>query len=116
MITADNPPAAYPTFDLPGLREGEWLRDAGIRQTAANNEEYVARFNAAADWLLAAKGEVTSDDIVRLAGMPDGHANAVGSAMRGFAKSRGLRVSHYTKSTRPSCHAAVVAVWIRGEK
>jgi acid phosphatase family membrane protein YuiD len=98
----------------PDLAQGEFLRDLGTAKAIANvPSAYSSAFNSAADLLLDGKGHVTTDSIVALVGMPDGHPSAIGALMRAFAKKNSLRVTHYTKSTRPSCHAAVIAVWAR---
>lgn len=94
------------------LELGEYLRDQGIKKVIDNNESYKERFHAAAAEILAENGTVTSLDVVDRIGMPSGHANAVGASMRSFASKNKLRVSQYIKSERPSCHAAVIAVWM----
>jgi len=92
---------------------GDLLRDQGIAQVLSHNESYADRFYSAAGILLERHGEITSTAVVELVGMPDGSPNAIGAAMRSFAKRRGLHIDRYVKSSRPSCHSAVVAVWKR---
>lgn len=92
---------------------GEQLRDAGIEQVLGNNQNWRDAFDAAAAAILARTGEVTSDAVVQVVGMPIGHPSAVGGAMRRFAVANKLSVVRYVKSTRPSCHAAIVAVWAK---
>lgn len=91
--------------------EGERRRDEGIERVLSNNESYRVRFFEAADAILIKDGCVTSDGVVQVCGMPDGHPSAIGGAMRAYAMRRGLKKVGYVNSTRPSCHAAVVAVW-----
>lgn len=93
------------------LELGEFLRDKGIAQVLDNNESYKDRFYRAAEKLLMANGRVMSTDVVSLIGMPSGSPNAVGASMRSFACKHGLSVARYLKSDRPTCHAAIVAVW-----
>ena len=90
---------------------GDTLRDHGTARVRANNPEYVARFNECAAWMLAKFGELCSDMVVHEVGLPKGSPNAVGACLRAFAIANGLTVDRYVKSTRPSCRAAVVAVW-----
>ncbi len=96
------------------LELGERLKEAGQKTVLERaGEEYARRFEAAALELLARHNCVTSDAVVALIGMPPNHPNAVGAAMRSVASRNGLKVEGYIKSTRPSCHAAVVAKWVR---
>ena len=95
------------------LELGERLRDAGMAHVLIDKDEYRQRFFAAALERLSEFGTVTSDDVIGLIGMPPGHPSAVGAVMRTFAVEHGLKVLCYRKSTRPSCHAAVIAVWGR---
>jgi len=93
------------------LTLGDLLRDQGIAQVLSHNESYADRFHSAAGALLKEHGEITSVAVVELVGMPDGSPNAIGAAMRTFAKQRGLHIDCYVKSPRPTRHSAVVAVW-----
>ena len=93
------------------LFSGKELKEHGCAAVAENNEEYLDWFKSAAQDVLRAKGEVTSEEVVAKIGMPDGHPNAVGAAMRSFASEHHLKVSGYRKSQRPSCHAAIIAIW-----
>jgi acid phosphatase family membrane protein YuiD len=90
---------------------GERLRDAGIEKVLTNNPSYRERFASAAAHSLETYGEVTSDTVVQAIGMPEGHPSAIGGAMRSFALANGLTVKRYVKSTHPSRHAAIIAVW-----
>jgi hypothetical protein len=95
------------------LELGEQRKASGCARVAAHNESYCDRFHAVASEILAYHGRVTSDAVVAVAGMPEGHPSAIGAAMRSFAKAHKLSVAGYTKSTRPSCHAAIIAIWTR---
>jgi hypothetical protein len=90
---------------------GPALRDAGITKVLSNNEDYAQAFDAAAGTILDRQGSVTSEEVVHLVGMPTGHPNAVGAAMRRFALANDLKILLYRKSARPSCHSAIIAVW-----
>jgi hypothetical protein len=90
---------------------GEVLKTEGIALVASHNEDYIARFHGAAASILSTTGEVTSEDVIAVIGMPSGSPNAVGAAMRSFATANNLAVSHYRKAKRPSCHAAIIGVW-----
>jgi len=94
------------------LKLGKLLKEAGTRRALNNAEsQWRSRFSVASASFLALYGEVTTDDVIKKIGMPPGHPNAVGAAMRAFARLHKLSVRGYVKSTRPSCHAAVIAVW-----
>jgi len=90
---------------------GDTLRDHGTARVRVNNPEYVDRFNKCSAMLLDRYGELCSDMVVHEIGLPNGSPNAVGACLRAFAIANGLIVDRYVKSTRPSCRAAVVAVW-----
>jgi hypothetical protein len=96
---------------FPPAATGEQLKEQGCAAVAGANCAYVAHFADAARRILLATGEVTSDDVIEQIGMPTGSPNAVGASMRAFAAANSLAVSGYVKSTRPSCHSAIVAVW-----
>lgn len=93
---------------------GEQLRDEGIDRvlSADANEEWR---DAAYRWMEALPiGRIfTSNDLVEQIGMPPS-PNAVGAIMRaagvqGITRNTGV----YRKSARPSCHAAILALWVR---
>src|SRR5690348_11733679 len=106
----------YPAnMKQPDLFEGEARKREGCERVLSHNEEWKARFDADASFLLSLNMELTSEDIVARIGMPPGSPNAVGAAMRAFAARHHLQVLHYRKSTRPTCHAAILAVWGRKE-
>ena len=94
------------------LKLGKLLKEAGTKLALDNADaKWRSRFNVAAASFLALYGEVTTDDVIKKIGMPPGHPNAVGAAMLAFARLHKLSVVGYVKSTRPSCHAAVIAIW-----
>jgi len=105
-----------PELDFTRPSVGDILRDEGTAKVLSNNADYAERFAKYANYLLLATGQVTSDEVVANVGMPEGHPSAVGAAMRSFAKRHKLAVSRYVKSTRPSCHSAVIAVWGRKQQ
>lgn len=100
---------------MTSTKTGEQLRDEGHAATLAKNSEYCEAFAKEAIFQMEQCGEVTSDAVVVQVGMPPGSPNAVGAAMRAVASANGWRVAQYRKSTRPSCHAAIVAVWVAAE-
>jgi hypothetical protein len=97
---------------LDGLTLGELLADQGM--TATLNAAAQDRWRSDAyDWLGELRpGElVTSTDLVLAIGMPPS-SNAVGAIMHAAAQARLIEATgDYVRSTRPSCHAAIVAVW-----
>lgn len=97
--------------NTPDMFSGAAMRDSGCAQVLAHNPDWQARFDATATEILAREQTVTSEAVVACIGMPPGSPNAVGAAMRAFASRQGLRKLCYRNSARPSCHAAVIAVW-----
>lgn len=101
-------------MDQPSLpRMGELLRDQGTQQVlwAPSQDEWR---ELAYDWLTTQRPgqRITSTDLVDAIGMPPS-PNAVGAVMRSAAVRGWLwPTDEYVRSTRPSCHAAVVRVWL----
>ena len=93
------------------LELGEALKSAGTAQALANNERYSLRFFLEARWILGLHGQVTAEQVVSLIGMPEGSPNAVGAAMRAFAHANKLVVAGYKKTSRPSRHSGLIAIW-----
>jgi len=96
-----------------GLFAGETLRDVGIERVlnAPSQEQWR---QAAYLWLacLPDGQRVTSTDLIDAIGMPPS-PNAVGAVIRSAATRGYLRpTDDYVNSTRPSCHAAIVRVWV----
>lgn len=95
------------------LPTGESLRDAGTKQVLENNRGWQVEFENEAFVLLQIYGSITSEDVTeRLLSKPT-HPNAIGAAMRAFTSQNGLVVKEYRKSTRPSRHAGLLAVWAK---
>lgn len=97
---------------LDGATLGELLADQGMIATlnAAAQEQWRSD---AYDWLAdLIPGElVTSSDLVGALGMPPS-PNAVGAMMNAAARAGLIEPTEtYVRSTRPSCHAAIVRVW-----
>lgn len=93
------------------LSKGEQLRDTGIEQVLSGKDAYKQEFDEVADMILKCKGRVTAPDVTEIVGMPPGHRNAIGAAMRRFALARGLTIVEYIKCNRPERHAGRIAVW-----
>lgn len=96
-----------------GLAAGEAARDLGTQRVlyASTQDEWR---ECAYLWLgeLRPGQRVTSTDMVAAIGMPHS-PNAVGAVMRAAAVRGYLTpTDDYVRSTRPSCHAAVVRVWV----
>lgn len=101
-----------PISPLPPIKKtGDQLRDEGIAKVTANNEDWMSKFFAAAEKVLAKDGEVTSESIVAVCGYPDGHSSAIGAAMRALARKLKLSKTGYINATSPKSHSAVIAVW-----
>jgi len=92
---------------------GSQLRDKGIAKVLSHNEEWREKFFTAARNILQHSDTITAEDVVDVIGMPSGHCNAVGGAMRAFAIRDGLVNKGYVKSRKPSRHSAVVGAWGR---
>lgn len=94
---------------------GEQLKEQGAAKVLQNNTAYKWMFWTEARWLLSMNTVVTSEDVTeRMLEQPT-HPNAIGACMRSFAKQNGLKVISYRKSTKPSRHAGLVAVWGRSK-
>lgn len=107
FLWGDSRPVIKPVVHL----SGEQLRDKGIKKVLSNNQEWKDSFYAAAEKILSEDGEVNAESVVAVCGRPDGHSNAIGAAMRSFAKKRKLHKASYVKAESPSRHAAVIAIW-----
>lgn len=95
------------------LFDGLALRDQGMDRVLYAHTQDEWR-EAAYVWLRTLRHgtRVTSTDLIDAIGMPPS-SNAVGAVMR----SAGVRgyltpTENYVRSTRPSCHAAIVRVWL----
>lgn len=87
--------------------------EQGTARVCANNEDWVREFNWYAATILAFRGQFTTDEVVAQIGAPPGHPNAVGAAAVRFARTNGLSVIGYTKTTHASRRTARIAVWGR---
>jgi hypothetical protein len=101
----------YETPTQGELFDGKALRDQGMQRVLSSQEEWR---DEAYWWLstLTPGQRVTSTDLIEAIGMP-ASPNAVGAVMRS-AGTRGILIptENYVQSTRPSCHAAIVRVWL----
>jgi hypothetical protein len=102
-------------LDPLSLAEGERRRDEGIAKVNGNaDEEWAEAFERRGVMLLAAgRDRITSEDIIAGIGLPPGHRNAIGAAMRGFAVRHNLRNIGTIKSARIARHAGRITVWER---
>ena len=84
--------------------------------------EWRARFRQTVRYLSDNQSEFTSEDIVRLVGLPIGEAgmnrnNAVGAMMTGMARQGLIRKTGARRlATRRSSHGAELTVWTRGTR
>jgi hypothetical protein len=105
-------------FDLP---LGERLAQRGQAQAMSSDAawEWSRRAELAIRELAATGTPFTSDDLVRLAGLPSygvNRNNAVGAFFTSASK-RGLieRTGSYKKSRRAVSHGRMIAVWVGAE-
>lgn len=91
---------------------GQKLKDDGIKKALSHvPDDYRSVFERTA---LSFTQPFTSEDVILKIGMPPSHSSAVGAMINGLAK-RGLirKTGQYVKSSRPSCHAAIMALWVK---
>lgn len=102
-------------LDPISLGEGERRRDEGTALvTAHTDEEWRGAFeNYGGQLLRAGRTRITSEDIVAIVGLPPGHRNAIGAAMRAFALKHNLRNIGTAKAARVARHAGRITVWER---
>jgi alkylated DNA nucleotide flippase Atl1 len=95
------------------MSQGEELRDQGTHRVLwAPSQDEWRELAYSWLWALPSGWRVTSTDMVTAIGMPPS-PNAVGAIMRSAAVRGYLTATdEYVRSTRPSCHAAVVRVWV----
>lgn len=93
------------------MKTGIELRDEGMQLALWGKCDWLAEFYAAAARLLAVKGQITSAEIVAVAGPPPGSKNSIGAAMRSLAAAHGLKPIGYGKALAASRHAGTNAIW-----
>lgn len=86
---------------------GRVLRDAGMSIAASNCNDWLQQARQIALMLAAKHGEVTIDQVKKIAGEPD-RPNAAGSV---FKDKRFRFTGRYTQTTRLSGHARDVKIW-----
>jgi hypothetical protein len=99
---------------------GETLKNEGIAKalSKASVSDWQDNVKLWA-WRLNAGDLFTSEDVTEEFGLPTGEVktnknNAVGAIMNAIAKKGIIRnTGNYVKSSRPSSHSAVIAVWER---
>jgi hypothetical protein len=99
---------------------GETLKNEGMSKALSKLSvtEWQDRVKAWT-WRLNAGHLFTSEDVTEEFGLPTGEVgtnknNAVGAIMNAIAKKGVIRnTGDYVKSSRPSSHSAVIAVWER---
>lgn len=100
------------SYVQPHLDLSAQLKDEGIARVLEAPSQAEWRTNAY-HWIarLDYGREVTSTDLTDAIGMPPS-PNAVGAVMNSAARQGLIEPTGvYIRSTRPSCHAAVVRVW-----
>jgi hypothetical protein len=110
----------YALFGDDDPSHGETLKNEGMEK--ALNKESVSDWQDAVKlwaWRMNAGHLFTSEDVTEKFGLPTGEVktnknNAVGAIMNAIAKKGVIRnTGNYVKSSRPSSHSAVIAVWER---
>lgn len=102
---------------LPGFDsdEGDRRKDEGQERVLRNADDFREDVQVLIAEL-ARKGEFTSTELRILAdrrGIAPHHPNAWGAAFSAASKSKTIRpTGEYRKSPIPTCHSAVVAVWV----
>lgn len=94
---------------------GEVLKERGVAATlAAEREQWKADVRQAVAQMPHGQ-EFTVADLQKLVGREPHHPNCWGAIVNALAKSDRLCMGtgRYVKQTRPSCHAAVIQVWMR---
>lgn len=110
----------YALFGDDEPSHGETLKDEGIAKALSKSglNEWQDKVKAWT-WARNAGARFTSEDIIEEFGLPTGQVgtnknNAVGAIMNAIAKKGVIRnTGDYVKSSRPSSHSAVIAVWER---
>ena len=100
--------------------ESRALRDAGMAQALEARAVQIWRARAydAIDYLAWTGSEFTSEDVVRLIGLPHPGAegsnrnNAVGAVMNAAARRGVITRVGWSTAQRKTSHAAALAVWV----
>lgn len=98
------------------LETGDALKELGIATTlAAEHQQWKADVRAAV--MRMPIGErFTSADLQRLVGREPHHPNCWGAILNTMARARLCAgTGKYVKHDRPSCHAAVIQVWMKSQ-
>lgn len=109
-----------PVVKPAGLRAGRALRDAGIKSMRLKFESRVD----AADWKVAARRELewlakhrasfTTDDVLRMVGMPPGSPNAIGALVMWAVRTKRIVRAGDSQAQRSQSHARRVGLYERG--
>ena len=96
-----------------GQREGESRKDAAHTLLEARRDVLIRRARRALLLRLLDVGIATADDVTERIGPTDPSIDPrwLGTVPGLFAIARIIRRASYTKSTRPTRHASVIAVW-----
>lgn len=97
------------------VEAGKRLKEAGMSAADAHaQEEWKAAFDRHVDYLDGIGRAWTSEDVVRVVGMPpSGSGNAVGARTRANVRRLGHVEVGTRLSERPTSHAARLVVWQR---
>ncbi len=97
------------------LQLGEQAKTAGIELIAEHNEDWLECAIATVARLAKNGSTFSVDELRLLVDNPPNHANAWGAVFSIAARQGLIERVGYQKSTTPSAHARVVAVW-RGKR
>ncbi len=93
------------------MTTGEILKQEALALVESHTPEEWKKAFAAQGHIVAQRGDpFTSEEIIFTVGLPP-TPNAIGAAMSALTKELKLVCCGYSKATRPSRHAGVVAVW-----
>jgi hypothetical protein len=93
-------------------QEARCLQDGSVKSVAEHSEPWTKRAMAAALYLAASDGEVTSDSLLRYFPRPDYiNQNAVGAVFSALSKQKKLKITGYTNSLKRSSKHRRIAVY-----
>lgn len=93
---------------------GEVLKEFGIEATLAAEREQWKTDVRQVVMQMPHGQEFTVADLQKLVGREPHHPNCWGAIINAMASGRlCVGTGRYVKQTRPSCHAAVIQVWVR---